>query len=76
MWGRYRLTGSIPLGYMGREPAGPLNAKMMEFFFCSGDITCTLEALALPSFSKKLCLMFCLGFMPVINSPSAGMRMG
>lgn len=36
----------------GKEPAGPLNARMMEFFFCSGDITCTLEALPFPIFSK------------------------
>lgn len=52
MRARYRLTGSVPLGCMGKEPAGPLNARMMEFFFCSGDITCTLEALPFSIFSK------------------------
>ena len=37
MWARYRLSGTVPLGCVGGDPAGPLDARMkMTFYFVLG----------------------------------------
>lgn len=44
------------------------------FFFYSGDIFCTQEGLAFPSFSKENLCGVLPGFLPAISGPSAGLR--
>lgn len=59
-------------GWVASRPSKYQNED--DFFFCPGDITRTLEALAFPNFSKENLLVFWLGFMPAIYSSSAGVR--